>query len=532
MRMLMDTIEHTELGNALRLNNPENNPYIRIDEFGVMHLRLQRFGSNNLPEAMSLEMSAGEIIAMAGDFFTQANWTMDLNLPPCDDFKSAYHLGHKLISKPVSPKEEAALITAYNNLASPEVSRRDINRIYKITKSTFHPFSSTLNAYMKQLMFYLRVKDYGEMLIRNQTHFTPWAIRVYILGHSIAMRYAHLSYELQQLAANPNYLSNNPDLTSVKNSFVNRIPASSELVDLAHRYHAQALSMELFTFHYYSDHFATGHMSMMGDLRLVLQERFGMLGSVLVNNLHDEINRIGVYTSKPYAPNPNINEAPNRAQGDGEFNSCLNQFNRRDCLLGMTASLNDITNVLNGSAIPAQKNYSGLKYLPDVDYSSRQHAPLFILSGDKVYYRNSLSKINVLAPSTYEILRANPKDKGYSELTNKWAAFRLVTKLRLFPYFYRGKIKPISQELLAEIIKDEKTKNPQRPPILESPCDPKPEGTVFDWRKTENNDWKIVNGLNQYGLLKLQPNHLNIEKWSSTQQDVTSRESLLGQRPT
>ncbi|HDS3847501.1 TPA: type IV secretion protein Dot, partial [Legionella pneumophila] len=74
----MNTTEHTELGNGLLMDKIEGNPYLRIDEFGVLHLRLQRFGENNLPEPMELEMSAGEIIAMAGDYFTQANWTMDL----------------------------------------------------------------------------------------------------------------------------------------------------------------------------------------------------------------------------------------------------------------------------------------------------------------------------------------------------------------------------------------------------------------------------------------------------------------------
>ncbi len=114
----MNTTEHTELGNGLLMDKIEGNPYLRIDEFGVLHLRLQRFGENNLPEPMELEMSAGEIIAMAGDYFTQANWTMDLDLPKCELFNSPAELGKHLIRKPIDPKEESALITAYNNLAA------------------------------------------------------------------------------------------------------------------------------------------------------------------------------------------------------------------------------------------------------------------------------------------------------------------------------------------------------------------------------------------------------------------------------
>jgi len=466
---------------------------------------------------MALEMSAGEIIAMAGDFFSQANWTIDLELPSCKKFKSAYELGRKLISKPVTPKEEAALITAYNNLAAPDVSRKEIGRIYKITNMNFNPFSSTLNSYVQQLMLYLRVKNYGEMLVRNQTHFTPWAIRVYILGHTIALRYAHLSFELKQLAANPDYKSDNPDLTLVKNSFVNREPSSAELVDLAHRYHAQAYSMELFTFHYYSDHFATGHMSMIGDLRLILQERFGVFGSILANNLHDEINRIGVYTIKPYDPTPDNTEVPIRSRGDGKFNTCLNQFNRRDCLSGMTASIKDINTVLCGAPIPAQKNFSGLEYMPDVDYNSRQHEPLILLSEGKVYYRNNLSKINVLSPSEYEAIRANPKEHGYSELTSKWGAFNLVTKLRLFPYFYSGKVLNVSDEKLAKILLDEKNRSPQRSPIPEPTCNPESERTVLDWREKADCEWSKVrvdtlDGLKTHGLLRLKPSIVIQEK--------------------
>ncbi|PUT40146.1 type IV secretion protein Dot, partial [Legionella taurinensis] len=144
--------------------------------------------------------------------------------------------------------------------------------------ANYVPFSPTLNFYAQQLMYYFRVKDYGEMLVRNQTHFTPWSIRVYILGHAIALRYARLSYELKQLATDRNYQSDNPDLITLKNSLQNKNEtlSSNTLLDLANRYHAQAYSIELFTFHYYSDHFATGHMSMIGDLRVVLKERFGV----------------------------------------------------------------------------------------------------------------------------------------------------------------------------------------------------------------------------------------------------------------
>ncbi|HAT7747358.1 TPA: Dot/Icm T4SS effector CegC1 [Legionella pneumophila] len=520
----MNTTEHTELGNGLLMDKIEGNPYLRIDEFGVLHLRLQRFGENNLPEPMELEMSAGEIIAMAGDYFTQANWTMDLDLPKCELFNSPAELGKHLIRKPIDPKEENALITAYNNLAAPDVTRKEIDRIYSINNANYVPFSPTLNFYAQQLMYYFRVKDYGEMLVRNQTHFTPWSIRVYILGHAIALRYAHLSYELKQLATDRNYQSDNPDLSTLKTSLQNKNEtlSSNTLLDLANRYHAQAYSIELFTFHYYSDHFATGHMSMIGDLRVVLKERFGVWGNILANNLHDEVNRVGVYTVRPYDPTPNTTEAPSRARGDGKFDTCLNQFNRLACLNGMTASLKDINQVLSGSVIPEQKDFGGLVHMPDVDFNSRQHQPLLVLSKGKVYYRNNLSQIHIISPSEYEALRENPEKHGYKELTSKWAAFKLVTKLRLFPYLYDGSVMPVSDEKLAEIIADEKRRNPQRAPIPTPSCLPESEPTVFDWRtkaswRNNKDSLDILDGLKKHSILGAKQTHSAIQEEEEVQ---------------
>lgn len=178
----MDTNEHTELGNALRIKTYDN-PYLRHDEKGVLQVCLQRFGRDNLPELMPLELTTGEIIAMAGDYFTEKNWNMRLNLPPGEAFRSPEDLGKYLINSPIAPDEEQALITAYNNLASTDVSRKQIDLIYKINNANYIPFSSTLNFYAQQLMFSLRVKNYGEMLYRNQTHFTPWSVRVLSLIH-------------------------------------------------------------------------------------------------------------------------------------------------------------------------------------------------------------------------------------------------------------------------------------------------------------------------------------------------------------
>ncbi|KTD76501.1 hypothetical protein [Legionella waltersii] len=505
----METTEHTELGNALPIANLSNNPYLRMDELGIMHIRLQRFDENKLPIPMGLELSVGEIIAMAGDFFTDANWTVDLELPKCGLFQNPTKLGKHLINTPIRPKEEDALIKAYNNLAAPDVTRKEIDRIYTITNAEYLPFSETLNFYAKQLMFYFRVKNYGEMITRNQTHFTPWSIRVYVLGHTIALRYAHLAYELRQTADSAFYQSKNPDFLSIKqlHNDKNEALTSSKLRDLADRYEALAFCMEFFTFHYYSDHFATGHMSMIGDLRVVLKERFGMWGNILANNLHDEVNRVGVYTINPYSENQKPTQPPTRSRGDGKVDSCLNKFNRLGCLTGMTASLNDVQSVLKGGELPQQKHYAGLSHLPDVDYNSRQHQPLLVFSKGKVYYRKELSNIKIVSPVEYEALRDNPKSHGYSELKNSWDAFVLVCKLRLLPCVYTGAIKPIDDTRLKEILADEKTRNPEREPIQPPGCPFENEATVFSWKSPRavrpNKDLlDSMDGLKKFSLLK------------------------------
>lgn len=524
----MDTTEHTELGNGIQLENTENNPYLRNDESGVLHIRLQRFNEKYLPEPMKLEMSAGEIVAMAADFFTQADWLMELDLPKCDRFNSPVDLGKYLIRKDIAAKEEAALIKAYNNLAAPDVSRKEIDKIYKITNSTYIPGSPTLDFYVKQLMFYFRVKNYGEMLTSNQTHFTPWSVRVYVLGHSIALRYAHLAYELKRWAANKNHQSDNPDFQMVCSDFSgkNLVPSRAELFDLAHRYHAQALSMELFTFHYYTDHFATGHMAMVGDLRKILPERFGTWGSILANNLHDEINRVGVFTIRPYDPTPDENSAPTRARGDGKINTCLDQFNRKACSEGMAASIQDIQDVLHGAPIPKRKNFGGLEHMPDVDFNSRQHQPLLVLSDDKIFYRKELSKIQMLSPTEYEALRANPLEHGYKELTSTWDAFKLVTKLRLFPYVYEGKVQPISTIKKIEIMLDEQSRTPQRQSIPEATCDLESEPTALDWR-TKRFEWNslkdrmdALDGLKKHSVLKFK-RHEKPQEIKEEQEEIT-----------
>ncbi|WP_454782123.1 hypothetical protein [Legionella sp. WA2022007384] len=479
----MNTNEHTELGDALRFQDWESlegNPYLTIDEKGGLHLQLQGFNEMGLPEPIGLNISAGVIIAMSGDYFGGKEVSFDL--PSIGEFKaqrrtfdrtgSSETLGKYLIKKPVTANEEHKLISSYKRLANKNVQQSDIDTIYTINNGNYIPFSTTLNFYVQQLMFALRVNNYSDILNRNLSHFTPWSVRVYTIGHHIALKYALIHYELKQYITHADYQSKNSDFTALL-EVLKQTPnglTPEKLKDLAHRYQALALGMEFFCFHYYTDHFAAGHISFMGDLRALLPQRFGVWGSILVNNLHDELNKVTVYTKRIYDPSPDKSEPPVTAGGDDDFNTANNYFNKQACLAGMTCSLNDLNSVFNGSKLPEQTQYGGLEQMPDVDKEYRQPQPL-ILQGDdgKIYYRTDLNHIEILSPSQLQATLAAPSRHGYTELSNKFEAFLLVFKLRMLPFIYSSQVETPTAEQLKFLEAEENELNPGRRPIPQPP---------------------------------------------------------------
>ncbi len=524
----MDTQEHTELGDALRFegwDELKDNPYISFDEQGTMHINLQGIAESGLPQQLELTLSAGNIIGMSGDYF--GGKEVDFELPSQHDFTQnrqnyatdydCENLGVYLINEPATESEMQKLIRSYQKLANPSIQKSEIDTIYAINGANYIPFSSTLNSYIQQLMFALRVRNYGEILNRNLSHFTPWSVRVYILGHTIALKYARISYELKHLLEDEHYTSNNEGFNTLIATLKRSNELSKEkLQDLVHRYQALALGMELFCFHYYSDHFAAGHGAMVGDLREELPARFGLLGGILVNSLHDELNRVTVYTRRPYDPTPDLTEPPLEAGGDGDFDSVKNYYNRLACIAGMQDSMADLHNVFLGHEIPKQSQYGGLETLPDIDVKYRQPQPLFLLGEDnKIYYRTNLSKIRVLAPSEFQETSRSPIRHGYTELTNWFMAFILVVMLRVFSYFYEGQLQPLTDDELHRIEFEEALLNPGRkpipqPPVADSGVQPVPAQepvTLLHWQKPASSD-TVMKGLNTNGFLspKVPPN--------------------------
>lgn len=519
----MDTKEHTELGDALRFegwDELKDNPYISFDENGTMHISVQGLNENSLPQHLNLILSSGQFVGMSGDYFGGDEVDLREDLPSKYDFDhnrknyatdyKCENLGQYLINQPVTDNEMQKLIKSYLKLANPGVQKSDIDTIYEIDAKDYIPFSSTLNSYFQQLVFAIYVKNYGEILNRNLSHFTPWSVRVYILGHYIALQYARISAELKSLLEDEHYTSTNEAFNAVINTLKQSGEFSKEkLQDLVYRYQALSLGMELFCFHYYSDHFAAGHGALVGDLREELPARFGLLGGILVNNLHDELNRVTVYTRKPYDPTPDRTEPPVEAGGDGDFNSDKNYYNKLACIAGMQESLKDLHNVFLGKEMPEQPKYGGLEYLPDVDVNYRQPQPLILLGEDnKIYYRTNLSKIRILAPSEFQETYRSPLRHGYTELTNSFMAFILVIMLRVFSYFYEGQLQPLTESELNRIEFEEALLNPGRKPIPQPPVadigeQPVPEQepvSLLHWQKPASRD-TVMKGLTTNGLL-------------------------------
>lgn len=467
----METIEHWALGNALILNH-RTNPYIKIDEQGCYRINMQTLSPSNMPEAVKdLWLSPGEIICAAGDYFTDKDWDMKLILPSCESFNNIEHLRKFLIDLPPYPSEKKALLQAYLNLASDHVSNDDIDTILKINRRNYLPFSQTLNDYMRTLVLYFSVENMGEMLLLNQTHFTPWAVRVYVLGHHLALQYGRCAWFLHQLADNPAFEPNDAlckQLLQDMHAAESR-PSPESLREQAHRFHALSLGLELFTLHYYSDHFAAGHMSQVGDLRTMLPKRFGVWGSILANNIHNELNYLGVLTHKPFDPNPDAKAIPIPASGDGSFDAKDNACNKNACRQGMQASLRDIETAVYEGTVPNPSDFKGLEHLPDVGYQFRQMQPLLLIHNDVVYQRRNLRRVEVLAPSDYQAMLANPQAHGYSAVRTKWQACLLVAKLRLFPFIYKGKVQDISLQYLNKIRSEEPSIGDHQPPIPSPP---------------------------------------------------------------
>ncbi|KTD38687.1 hypothetical protein [Legionella oakridgensis] len=477
----METYEHKAAGDQIRVEKVEN-PYLRgsddlsPSEKNKLFIKMMQT-IDSIPVPLDLELSAGDVIALAGDYYTLPGWGKQLQLPP--RHRNVVAENEQLFHEPVLPGENAAFHSAYSDLASPSVKKRDVDRIYAIEKRTYIPFFSSLNSLIQQLVYSWTVKDYGKKLNENEAHFAPWSARAYIVGHHTALQNAQLAFYCEQLA-NGSVRETDEQIPQALRDALQKSrlnPAAFKLQEqikdnktlyneLMHRYHALAIGQDLFAMHFYSDHYAGGHISRIGRLRQSMPEQFGVWGSILINNMHNEDNSDGVTVTDPFQPERHapytsadkpfrMIREDNVAYGDGTYLQRDNAENSNMLINGMDNSLGDIYLARTTGEIRRSQDYGGLAFLPEIDYSKRQTQPLLIQGQDgTVYVRSNLSQIRMLSPTEYQRTLQNPQDNDYEKLTY-WGAFKLVFKLRVLGFIYSPKIMAISPEREQEIQQDE-----------------------------------------------------------------------------
>ncbi|PJE10578.1 hypothetical protein [Legionella sp.] len=449
----METSEHKQVGDQIRIETLGNR-YLQ----GSKDLSLEP--TNNLkvkmmhtvdgiPVPLDPELSAGDLV-MAADYYTKAGWGYELTLPPRTG--DAVADNEALFNLPISAKESRAFREAYEDLASPTVKSSDIEEIYRIENKTYIPFFKSLNSLFQQAVFYFTVKDYGNKLNLNVAHFTPWSTRAYLVGHESALRMAALAFYFKKLAeGKPEEIPEN--YHEELNSIIQKIKkggaygfTETQLGDdealcteLWQRYHALAVSRDLFVMHFYSDHFAGGHMGRIGLLREVMPKKFGFLGGILINNMHNEDNTDSVTVTPPYDTDSDAYTEirdDSQAYGDGTYLGRGNDNTANLLINGMDNSLGDIARLMMTGERRDVEDYGGLTFLPEIDYKKAQPQPLLIYGLDqKVYFREDVSKILKLSPQDYQNTLQNPAAHGYKELTF-FQAIKLIFKLRVLGFFY------------------------------------------------------------------------------------------------
>lgn len=467
----MDTLEHKDAGDKVRVEQL-GNPYLRggkdlnpnsTDTLYVTMMRCEDGVPVPLPKLG--ELSAGDIVAMAGDYYTSAGWGRDLQIPDNNPVQTQMQ---QMLNTPIIQTEADAFQRAFDDLASPDVKKADIESIKEVESTTYIPFSHYLNDLVHEAIYATTVNDYGKKLNENIAHFAPWSTRAYLVGHQAALKNAHLAHMCKQLEIgklSESYVDTSLQASlqciekdPVKYGFKPNLTKPQIYRELSHRYHALAVAQDLFVMHFYSDHFAGGHMSRVDRLRTAMPEQFGILGGILINNMHNEDNTNGVTVKNHFSNNGKF-ELPqknNAAHGDSTYQQHSNDENVNMLINGMTNSLGDLTDVVSNGTQFNTNEYGGLKFIPEVDYTKRQNQPLLVYGPDgKVYSRQDVSRIEVLSPSEYQKMLQNPTAHGYEELTG-WGAFVLTLKLRIFGFIYSPEVVKPSGERAWEIAKDEK----------------------------------------------------------------------------
>lgn len=350
------TPEHEEAGNEITLSFIKDGGVITLSKGQKLPIFADE-GDTPI-EITSLSLSYGEILALAGDYFA------------CKQ---------SIAMAPTNEEAKARFVEGFNQLAS---TRSDIiTSLFRIN-STRYAKDASINEYIQQALFVkLLGWRYFEITNNNFDHFYEWSITAYQQGHHVALEMAQKGYELYQ--AGDEFSANN--------------------------YLSTAYQLNAFACHFLSDTFSSGHLR-ESSLRSQLSTQFGILGSILVNNMHDEDSQQGVSVS-------NLNGDSWMAYGDGNYDNPRNERNRIIQNTALQQSANEVFTTYRTGLMTNPADSLVNNYLPIVAETKTQNAPMFKSMSNKVYYRNPLNELN-------------PSKVVYKEL-GYFSAFVIAFKLRV-----------------------------------------------------------------------------------------------------
>jgi hypothetical protein len=321
---------------------------------------------NDMPcQSNNLLLSYGDILALAGDYFA----------------------AKEPIATAASKQEgRNRFLEAYNSLAT--TTQATVKDIFKINQQSYVS-NPSLNEYIQQ---FLLVKTLGmkyfNITNNNLDHFEEWSTTAYQIGHTVALEMAVKGYALLQ-----------------QNNF-----------EQANYYLNLAYQMNAFACHFLSDSFSSGHMREL-TLRKDMSAKYGVLGGILINSMHDEDNKLGVNVT-------NRNGDIWTAYGDDSYATAPDSTNRKLQYQALQASADEIYQCYRTGLYPQPAESKVTGYIPVVNnapnsnYDHPQYAPMFKSIDNKMMYRNPLNELD-------------PNKVNYKEL-NIFNALFLAIKMRFF----------------------------------------------------------------------------------------------------
>lgn len=326
-----------------------------------------------LPESNSIEISAGEIIALAGDFYADADHPICLKKEEMEqNFLNAYNTLIKANKDQINRllieinKETEVIQHALDNEQKSSIELAKIEN--EQNKSYAKVFSATSR--FSFFPFTLLRSPYVKLATNNFDHFGDDAKAVHEVGHNIAVAMA---------------------------SKAAKMPTPKERAKGL----LKAFTIELYACHFLTDIFASGHLrtprkalweQVTQNSNIPFDYGKSVIAGLLAKEMHDEDGETGVYVKSQQNPNGW------KTFGDGCYFNDENEENEAQINETVKAALRDVFNAYLGKTLSEENKVSYKKYLPMVDETKVEEEdfahPLFKVEDGKVKVRKEVNNIH------------------------------------------------------------------------------------------------------------------------------------------